>query len=176
MELGYIVGNSIPKLTSALGTLLGGVRYAALATFLIRSPDIYTKYRNRMKKKFDFFYEHQQWGCDHSQISAFLIKELGFTKDIIQIAKVLRKTLSPGEVISPEMQVWHAGLCWIDGIKDGKIPPEEKIAIDALKATSTETAAVRAGTEKLFKEGATFTWMLRKFGGEEKTEGESEEK
>ncbi|MBX7143117.1 MAG: hypothetical protein K1X79_01565 [Oligoflexia bacterium] len=172
MELGYIAGQGIPKLTAALGTLLGGIRYAALATFLIRSPDIYSKYRNRMKKKFDFFYEHQQWGCDHSQISAFLVKELGFTKDIIEVAKVLRRSPSSGEALSPEMKTWHAGLCWIDGIKEGKIPPEEKEAVDTLKATSAEIAAVRSGTEKLFKEGATFTWMLRKLGGEEKAEGE----
>lgn len=172
MELGYLVGRSLPTLTPALGTLLGGIRYASLATFLIRSPEIYTRYRNRMKKRFDFAYEHQQWGCDHSQISAFLVKDLGFTKDIIEVSKVLRKTLPSSEVLGPEMTIWHAGLHWVDGVKDAEVPPVDKKFSIALNADEKAVQALKHSTEELFKSGSTFSWMLRKISGDDKPEAE----
>lgn len=174
MELGYIVGSTIVAVGPGLGALLGGIRYAALATFLIRSPDIYTRYRNRFKKKFDSAHERAQWGCDHAQISAYLIKELGFTKDIIEVSRVLRKNLNPGDVLNREMSVWRATLHWIDGIKDGKCPPSEPDVVKALEASPEDLAELKQKTEKLFKEGSTFSWMLRTSAGE-KDEEEKEE-
>lgn len=161
MELGYIVGSTIETVGPALGALLGGIRYAALATFLIRSPDIYTRYRNRFKKKFDSAHERAQWGCDHAQISAYLIKELGFTKDIIEVSRVLRKVLAPGDILNHEMTVWRATLHWIDAIKDGKCPPDEPEFVKALEASPGDISDLKQKTERLFKEGSTFSWMLR---------------
>jgi hypothetical protein len=172
MELGYLVGESLPKVSPALGALLGGIRYASLATFLIRSPDIYTRYRNRMKKKFDLPYEHQQWGCDHAQVSAYLIKDLGFTKDIIEISKVLRKTPPAGQKLIPEMAVWHSALHWIDGIKDGEVPPKSPEHSSTLAASAANAANVKAKTDELFRKGSSFGWMLRKVGGDDAAETE----
>lgn len=174
MELGYIVGSTIPMIGPALGALLGGVRYAALATFLLRSPDLYTRYRNRFKKKFDSSHEHAQWGCDHAQISAYLIKDLGFTKDILETSKVLRKQLNPGDVISNDMGIWRATLYWIDGIKDGRCPPENPEFADIVEAGSSEIAQLKSRTDKLFKDGSTFTWMLRQ-GESDKPESNDDE-
>ncbi|MBN8550314.1 MAG: hypothetical protein J0M12_13435 [Deltaproteobacteria bacterium] len=171
MELGYIVGSTIPTVGSGLGSLLGGIRYTALATFLIRSPDIYTRYRNRFKKKFDAAHERSQWGCDHAQICAYLIKDLGFTKDIIEVSRVLR-SVAPGENLNREMSIWRAALQWIDSLKDGKCPPEDPALSKTLEATPQHVAEIKEKTEKLFKSGSTFTWMLRA-SGDDKEEEES---
>ena len=172
MELGYIVGSTITAIGPGLGTLLGGVRYAALATFLIRSPDVYTRYRNRFKKKFDPAHERAQWGCDHAQICAYLIKDLGFTKDIIEVSRVLRKSLNPGDSLNQDMAVWRATLYWIDAIKDGKCPPDEAAFVKAVEATPDDVSTIKEKTDKLFKSGSTFSWMLRTTG-EDKEEPEA---
>lgn len=175
MELGYLMGSTLSAVGPAVGALLGGIRYAALSTFLIRSPDIYIRYRNRFKKRFDPIHEHTQWGCDHAQICAYLIKDLGFTKNILDTSKVLRKAIPPPENISRDMRLWRALLFWIDAIKEGNCPPPEQDAVDAMEASSQEIADIKSKTEKLLKDGSTFTWMLRS-GDAEKSEESEEEK
>jgi hypothetical protein len=172
MELGYIAGTTISAIGPGLGALLGGIRYAALATFLLRSPDIYSRYRNRFKKKFDSTHEHTQWGCDHAQISAYLIKDLGFTKDIIEVSKVLRKPLSPGDTLNREMTIWRATLTLIDGIKDGKIPAHDSEGIKCLEAASGDLAEIKTKTDELLADGPTFTWMFRQIAADKVEEGE----
>lgn len=170
IELGYLVGSAIPKLGPALGALIGGMRYAALGTFLIRSPDIYSRYRNRFKKRFDIAFEIQQWGCEHSQICAYIIKDLGFIPDIIEASAAFRQTLPINQVLGPEMLKWRAGLFWIDSIKNGKIQPSEQEVLTTLQAGKNEIEAVRKKSDELFRDGSTFTWMLKKFNDSEADE------
>lgn len=158
MELGFILGSSVSAVGPGLGTLLGGIRYVALATFLLRSPDIYTRYRNRFKRRFDSSHEQNQWGCDHGQISAYLIKDLGFTKDILETSTAFRAgSVQP----TREMRLWNAVLRWIDGLKDGKPPGRGDEAFELVEAEDSDLQVLNERVEHLLKHGTSFSWMLR---------------
>ena len=111
MELGYLVGSAVPRLGPADGTLAGGIRYATLATFLIRTPDHFMRYRNLKRRQFDIPHEHSLWQCDHTQVAAYTLKELGFSTDLRKNCHALRK-LDDNELctLPPQLSPWRAAL------------------------------------------------------------------
>ena len=159
MELGFLVGSAVPKLGAADGVLAGGIRYAMLAPFLIATPEYFKRYRNLKHRRFDLQHEHKIWGCDHSQIAAFMLKELGFSLDLRANSHALRM-FDDDEfcTLPPELANWRAVLRFIDTIKDnGDLASGAR----ELSLTPEELQDVKTKTEALFKGNSSFTWMFK---------------
>ncbi|NDC37096.1 MAG: hypothetical protein EBZ48_03480 [Proteobacteria bacterium] len=159
MELGFIVGSSLNKVSPADGTLVGGIRFAALAAFLLATPEQFLRYRNLKKRQFDIPHEHSLWGCDHSQIAAFVLKEFGFSNDLMRISHALRKEADSVHALTPELQPWRSTLRCIDTIKsNGELTECSK----DLSPTEAELSTLSERTSALFTGTSSFAWMFKK--------------
>lgn len=161
MEIGYIIGSALPKLSTADGILLGGIRYVALATFLVRDAETYRRYRNGKKGKFDLEYERSHWGCDHAQIAYYLLQDLGYIKEIPDLANALRKLPKRLDDANEIVRKWYAALEWIDDLKSGHCPPTNELALKILDFQEDCIEQLRENTANVIQHGSTFKWMLR---------------
>jgi len=170
MELGFIVGSSVTRLGPAGGTIAAGIRYPAFSTMLLRTPDQFKKYRVTKKRILDIEYEHSVWSCDHSQIAAYTLKELGLSMDLRKNAHALRQ-LNDDQMceLTGELAAWRAALRFVDAAKHGE--DLGKFAGD-LKLTETELASLKAKTEELFSGKSSFGWMFKKVDEPEAPSGE----
>lgn len=159
MELGFLVGSAVPKLGAADGTLAGGIRFAALAPFLIATPEYFMRYRNLKKRQFDIPHEHNLWHCDHTQIAAFLLKEFGFSNDLMRISLALRKESDSAHPLNQELAPWRSALRFIDAIKQNASITESS---SELTLTPEELNDLSSKTAALFKGNSSFTWMFKK--------------
>jgi len=158
MELGFYAGSAFTRLGTGEGTLVGGIRYAAMATLLLRTPDYFIRYRNLKRKRIDLEHEQSLWGCDITQIGACLIKNLGFRKDLLEVGAALRGDLTVS--LPDDLRRWRAAIGWIDAMKAGTPPdPEHWLALDS---DPSQVQELTARTNKLLRDGSTFTWMLQR--------------
>ena len=168
MELGYLIGSSVPKLGAAEGTLAGGMRYAALAPYLIMTPDPFKRYRNAKKRQFDIQHEHTTWGCDHTQICAYILKEMCFSPDLLKNSHAFRK-LDNNELctLDGELDSWRSALRFIDEVK-----ANADLAASAVKLalTAEELISLKTKTDALFKGKTSFAWMFKSTGPDEPAE------
>ncbi len=159
MEVGFLIGKAAPSIGDAVGVMMGGVRAAALATLLKRDEQSFTGYRNLKKKKLDIFFEHERWQCDHGQIAAFLLRNLGFNFDFMKIAYALRGH-EVGE-LPAELQSWRAAMLLIDGVKNGMDLREVSTASAGITLLPSEKEQMQKDVTNLFEKGSTFGWMFK---------------
>lgn len=165
-ELGYVVGNTSPALGAAEGMLMGGIRQLALAALLVKNPENFAKYRRTAGRKFDVELERQMYGCDHAQIAAYFIFDMGFRKDMLEVAQAVRKFGRQVANLPPQLQVWRAAIAFIDFLKAGICPPPEPSLAQQLQITAAPSFEVlKAKHTQLQDNGSSFTWLLRS-GGE----------
>ena len=164
MELGYVLGGSIPSLTAADGVFIGGVRLLALATIMIHNEESYTRYRNLNRGKFNREDERSRWGCELSQIAARITQVLGFRNDVLDVAIPFRKDEEDREIerMDEELKAWRAALFWIDDLKEGVFPPKYEGARADLKFDEDSVATLKSKTDAVLEQGSTFQWMFRK--------------
>ncbi len=160
MELGFLIGSAVPRLGPAGGTIAAGIRYTAFCTMMLRTPDQFKKYRVAKKRQLDIDYEHSVWGCDHSQISAYTLKELGLSLDLRKNAHALRQ-LDDDQMceLTGELATWRAALRFVDAIKHGQ---DLKKHAGDLKLSEEELADLTSKTEELFSGKSRFGWMFHK--------------
>lgn len=160
MELGFLIGSAVPRLGPAGGTIAAGIRYTAFCTMILRTPEQFKKYRVSKKRQLDIAYEHSVWGCDHSQISAYTLKELGLSLDLSKNAHALRQ-LDDDQMceLTGELAVWRSALRFVDAIKHGQ---DLKQHAADLKLSESELADLTAKTEELFSGKSRFGWMFHK--------------
>lgn len=161
MEVGYLVGSATSQIGAAIATLVGGIRFAALATLLIRDAEQYKRYRNLKKSSFDIEFEHERWGCDHGQISAYLLKSLGFPLDAQQVCFALRRAEEDLSQINKEFVKWRVSSKVIDDFKQSVPPSLEDIRRYGLELTAEDLTQINMSCGKLFESGSTFTWMFK---------------
>ncbi|MCB0333104.1 MAG: hypothetical protein KDD55_06365 [Bdellovibrionales bacterium] len=159
MEVGFLIGKAAPSIGDAVGVLLGGVRAAALATLLKRDEQSLVGYRNLKKKKLDVAFEHERWGCDHGQIAAFLLRNLGLSFDFMQMAYAIRG-YSVGD-LPAELQPWRAAILLIDGVKEGVDLGEVSTSAAGLTLLPSEKSVMQKDVTNLFEKGSTFGWMFK---------------
>ena len=161
MELGYIFGSCFPSHSMADGTLANGIRYAALSAFFLHSPDNYVKYRNLRKQKLILEEEHTRWGCDHTQVASFLLRDLGYKSDVMESVIALRKISQKKFALPDDLAPWSAALYWIDLLKEKKdaVPSDEFRNILGVKEENILNLHTRVNL--LLQKGATFEWMLK---------------
>lgn len=165
MELGYLVGESLPKLNSTSGVILGGIRYIALATLMLEDATQYQRYRNLNKKKLVIEDEHKRFGCNHSQISGFLLKQIGLIENPLDTGLALR-LFGSEEIKDKQLLNWCAGLACIDGIKNSDFPPNDENVKSILSIKQEYVRDVQLSTQKLLDGKTRFDWLLRISQGE----------
>jgi hypothetical protein len=172
MELGFLIGSAVPKLGPAGGTIAAGIRYPAFCTLMLRTPDLFKKYRVSKRRQLDIAYEHSVWRCDHCQIAAYTLKELGLSLDLRKNAHALRQ-LDDDQMceLTGELATWRSALRFVDAIKHGQ--DLGKHAND-LKLSNEELETLKGKTEELFSGQSRFGWMFRKALDKESEPSEQE--
>ena len=164
MELGFFLGTQSAALGQPDGILLGGVRHLAMGTFLLANPKEFAGYRRRAKKKFDLDFERDVWGCDHTQVAAHLVFELGIKKDMFGVSQALRKIGRQSVNLPPDLQLWRAALVFIDFLKAGICPPPDTSCVNLLGLSSPQThEAAKNKYAQLVEAGSSFSWMIRSY-------------
>jgi hypothetical protein len=164
MELGFLLGSSIPQVSPALGTLLGGIRYAALGAMLKKSPEQYSKYRNLRKNRFDLEDEHTRWECDHAQVAAFLLQHLGFRKDFVDTGFAMRAVDKGLERLPEELRLWRAIVLMLDAAKEGNTTLANPALSSILKLSPANLENFKSKLNELLRSGSTFSWMFKSTG------------
>jgi hypothetical protein len=159
-ELGFIVGSTVSHVGPAIGTLVGGIRHAAIMAFMMHSAEQFSKYRNLKKKRFDYEYEHAHWGCDHAQIAAYILQSFGLRRDLFEMASALR-TLPPSVPLPAELKRWKAAAHMIEAIKEGGYQLPAQASDLGVVVSAEESALLKERIAMLFKGQSRFTWMLR---------------
>ncbi len=157
-ELGYLLGKSSERIGKAVGTLMGGARFAALALLLKNNPDGFLTYRAK-RKAVDVHYEHEHWGCDHGQIAALIIKNLGFATEQFQIAGAIRGYAM--EPLKDQYKAWNAAVALMDGVKAGHKLETVDLSLSGIEIPATDLENISKETNTLFEKGTTFGWMLK---------------
>lgn len=157
-ELGFLIGSNASQITPAVGALAGGIRCASLAIFLRHDPVGYKEYRSRFSN-YDLFAENKQWGCDHGQIGALIIKAIGIYSEHQVIAAALRGHAN--QQLPPEFKAFRTVCLIIDAIKQQQPIQDIKLPKDALSLSSTELSNINNSVSDLLTKGSNFNWMLR---------------
>jgi len=156
MEIGYMTGLTMPQLGGPAGMLIGGIRFASLATLLLWTPEHYLRYRKSKRRTLDLEYERSVWGCDHAQITACLLRALGYRTDVRDVTRALRADIR--EPLSADLEAWRIGLEYIESIKHtGRIPKGASGA--PLGSTQSALADLVDDIAEIMKEGSSFSWM-----------------
>jgi hypothetical protein len=169
MEIGYMTGLTMPQLGGPAGMLISGIRFAALATLLLWTPEHYLKYRRSKRRVLDLEYERSLWGCDHAQIVACLIRALGYRTDAQEVTRAFRgdlRTALPGD-----LDAWRIGVEYIESIKQTAQLPQSSGETPLGSSHSTLADLVDDITE-IMKEGSSFSWMKRVSAGDDKSSTE----
>lgn len=157
-EMGFILGSSIPKLGAADGVLLGGIRFAALATFMLQAPKHYEKFK-KTKHKLDNKSEMQIFGCNHCQVASILLHTLGFHHSIYDFYKAL--DISSNDLPkNPKLHTWRTAIGILDGLKEKNYTLKENHISRYFNDNSS--ASLDKLQEKLLavlKNGSSFSWM-----------------
>lgn len=157
MEIGYLTGITMPQLGDAAGMLVGGIRYAALASLLLWTPEHYLRYRKTKRRALDLEYERSVWGCDHAQITACIVRALGFRKDVLDSTRAFRG--DDREPLDHDLEGWKTALQWIEKIKWAKKAP--RLEDPPLGSTQSGLADLVDDISEIMKEGSSFSWMSR---------------
>lgn len=158
MEYGLTLGQRVAALDPATCMLVGGIRYAALATYLMRDKKSYAGYRN-LGKDFDVEFELERWGCDHGQIAGHILKALGFYSDYMASAYAIRG-FADGE-LSPELARWRGCVQFYDGFIEKKNINEINFLASHIQVTQPAYDEIISAFGALQKDGTSFNWMFR---------------
>lgn len=157
MEMGFILGREIQEVGAADGILIGGIRHMAVGSFLLRDAEAYTKYRNVKKHKLEVEHERPKWGCDHAQVAAYLLQNVGFQWDLRKMRLALL-----GEVDHKDLDAQHQRFArivyWLDSLKDGSKSADK---LGNFKVTEAGFKKLLEDSGKVFNNGSSFVWMKR---------------
>ncbi|MFM1848708.1 MAG: hypothetical protein RL417_2182 [Pseudomonadota bacterium] len=157
MEIGHLTGTTLTELGPVSGMLIGGIRYAALATLLLWTPQHYVRYRKTKRRALDLEYERSVWGCDHAQITACLIRALGYRNDVHDMTRAFRGDDMEGA--PRDLHTWKIGIEWMETIKwTGKSPGLNNAP---LGSTQSSAADLVDEVNEIMKDGNSFSWMLK---------------
>lgn len=157
MEVGHLTGTTLSELGPVAGMLIGGIRYAALATLLLWTPQHYARYRKTKRRMLDLEYERSVWGCDHAQITACLIRALGYRNDVHDMTRAFRGDDMEGA--PRDLHNWRVGIEWMETMKwSGKSPGLDKAP---LGSTQSSLADLVDEINEIMKDGTSFSWMMR---------------
>lgn len=171
MEIGYLLGTAVPELGMADAIILGVVRFAALGTLLVGDAGTFQRYRNLHKGKFVPEFERERWGCDHAQISTYLLQGIGMPQTPAQSGK--RRTpfeiresmlgrLHDDAASDPLLILWMKAIRVFDAVHSGK---GGDTALQALGVDATVASEFLSYAAEVLSNGTSFGWMLR--GGED---------
>ncbi len=167
MEVGYRAGTKLKAIGPALGTLIGGIRYMAAGTFLIKTPDAYTAYRRKNKMKFNEVDERQGWGCTIAQVAAYLLKDLAIRRELVETSLVFTREAGVYERLPDEFKHWHGFSILIDGLKYGFIDDEFQTLVTLFGLTNDQIIGFKSITDEIASSGPSFAWMLKPIEHEE---------
>lgn len=159
-EIGFILGSAIPQVGAADGVLIGGIRFAALASFMLRSSEHYEKIKKN-KHKPDVQNEMQTFKCNHCQISAIILQSLGFSGSTFDYSKALNFTNT--ELLTDKrLNSWRTAINIIDSIKEKSYQLKDSSLKRSFRDnTASHLENLQTQILHVLKNGSSFTWITR---------------
>lgn len=169
MEIGFMVGKEIEILGSTEGLLAGGIRYLAIGPLMLKDAEQYHRYKNSRKSQLDREFERERWGCEHSQIAAYLLQMMGISNSILEMRDALCGITRMTPQFGADLVAISAAANWIDCLKNG---PNPEVDLSHFSVTATTLASLTSQTKAILEKGSSFKWMARGYGDpdEEKKE------
>ncbi len=167
MEYGYQLGLQVEGFDPAIGMLAGGVRYTALATFLMRDRESYNWYRVQ-DKLFNLEVEHKKWGCDHGQIAGYIMRALGYSGDHMSCAYSIRGYVE--SELNKSQQLFRTMIQLLDVMLAGKSLNEANFVSSEFTLSEDQYEALASTFKALKASGTSFDWMTRSVKEEETSE------
>lgn len=162
MEAGYHVGSYVPAIGTARGLLVGAIRYVSLSLFSMESIRTYRLFKRRLEENemlFDLEREKDLWGCNHLQVAALILQQIGFG---LTAARGLCPELVSDEggssVLTPESQVWYAARRWIEAVLEDEAAPKEYTSGEYF-LEQDKFAELEKRIDGIFEKGTSFDWI-----------------
>lgn len=170
MHVGALFGERIPAIGREGGVAVGFAKSAAYGYLLVNFPREFKKYwfsggqtKSTRQMELDTF------GCEASQIAAFILQQFGFGTALsmgvaVGIAHIEETKHTR---FTPEMQRWRAAFYWIEALRLGRNYPGK----DSMREYFPELRPGQGGKNTLLevlytqisavqKNGSDWTWHL----------------
>lgn len=155
LEIGRLVGGTVPDMNGGLGMLIAGARFLGLAIILAQEGKKYTDYRIQMKSSkrlWDITLEQERFGTTHLELGAIMLQRLGFG---VQIAgEILPVTVMTGETTIPR------ALRWMDSIHTTGSPFTAREMAPLLGVQRPELITLRDKVQAVFNAAEPCRWFM----------------
>ncbi|MDZ4786655.1 MAG: hypothetical protein SGJ02_11330 [bacterium] len=159
MELGYILGDAIPSLGSSDGVILGALMQTALSAFMLKDSKKFENYRKSHKYYLDLNYEHKTFGCDRTQIGAYLVRMFGYsTQSLYDIRESLRGNSIGVSQKALTLETWTKCVPLIEQFANGK---EEHVIFTDLALGVNSPDSIKEMCSNIMNSGTSFQWMKK---------------
>lgn len=160
LELGMLIGRSIPEIGSGLGMIAGGLRHLSQSIFMILDENTFGKYilRCRMEEiPYDLAFESRTWGCTHAHIGALLMLTLGYGAEQ-SYSFYLAITSRNHSSLDDDTTRIAVMTSWLDSLLITKEAPKSGLGDEyVISAESYKTLAGRI--MKIVDKGSEHRWL-----------------
>ncbi|RMG40824.1 MAG: hypothetical protein D6719_09890 [Candidatus Dadabacteria bacterium] len=165
LEVGFLLGEAVPEMGPTETVLMAAIRPISIGAFLIKDKDSYTRYFNRFKGDLDINFEHERWGCDHSQVAYYITRKLGYygerlpgysgSRSPYDVRQALLGNFQ-GEPDDTGLKIWASSIYWLDSLKRGSESAEK---LGDFTVTQKDFDALVEATERVYQKGSSFDWL-----------------
>ena len=162
VELGGIIGRTIPRIGVTRGVLGATFDTIALTAFHLHDKKGFTEYRRYLKnkgKREDTAYENDRWGCNRYYVASILIQAMGFGVDF---ANSYATGMLAGDTeeknLATESYCFRLLKVWLDSLESTGTEPDRSIRVEYYPQTA-ELTILRDRAQKLKSQPPTSSWL-----------------
>jgi hypothetical protein len=162
IEIGGIVGKTIPRIGVTKGILSAIFDTIALTAFHLHDKKGFTEYRRFLKnksKREDLTYELDRWGCTRYNVASILIQGLGFGVDFSN-AYAIGMLASDAEEksLSGEAYCFRITRVWIDSLELTGSEPDRAMRVEYYPE-APDLATLRSHSTRVKESPGTSCWL-----------------
>lgn len=161
IELGYILGESIPALGAPDGAVLGAILQASLLTLRIGNEQKFESYRKSKQHFLSYDFEQKAFKCDRIHVAAHLVRMFGFSSaSSFDISEALRGNIVNISHPTPALVAWAKVAPAIERIAAQKVTANTYSDLPIMEELQ---GPVREMCNKVLTSGSSFQWLKRNF-------------
>jgi hypothetical protein len=164
IEIGAIVGRTVKYIGTGNGMLLGGVRYLALALFLLADEKKFNECRRKAERLDQLFCpqaEKELFGCTSLEVASQIVRTFGFglvTSSAFVFAHSDETPVGFSEQMTEELLCWRVAIMLTESFHhtgNGPVVSEDSV----LYLPPDEAAILQKQCWSIIRDGSTFTWV-----------------
>ena len=162
IEVGGIVGKTIPRIGLTRGLFSASFDTIALTAFHLHDKKGFTEYRRYLKnksKREDIAYENDRWGCTRYNVASILIQALGFGIDFANSYAVgMLATDGEEKSLAGDAYCFRITKVWTDALEDTGKEPDRAMRVEYYPE-SAELAVLKECSARLKANPTTSSWL-----------------